>query len=193
MKTSQKVGAVGCGAIAVCMTFTPIWEGTDLVAKRDMIGTGNPITYCNGLTSADGAVKVGQHFTSEQCKTLLSKAMPKYWSGIEPCIKAALPVKAAASLLDAAINAGPTAVCHSPMLAKMNAGDIKGGCNAFDGWYITTKNHGVRSVVKGLVHRRSGDSRKGEKQLCLEGVPQPGTLWEKVGINIPALIRKFVS
>jgi hypothetical protein len=48
-------------------------------------------------------------------------------------------------------------------------------------------------VVKGLVNRRSGDSRKGEKQLCLEGVPQPGTIWEKVGINIPALIRKFVS
>lgn len=175
--------SAGIGAIAVCVGFTPIWEGMDLVAKRDMIGTGNPITYCNGLTSADGAVKVGQRFTPDQCKTLLAKAMPKYWDGISPCIHVDLPVQTSAALLDAAFNAGPAAVCNSPMLAKMNAGDIKGGCEAFANWYVTTKNNGVRRVVPGLVNRRGGnpkETRKTEKDLCLEGLsnpPMPQTNW----------------
>lgn len=178
MKTSHKAGATGAGAIAICLTFTPIWEGMDLVAKRDMIGTGNPITYCNGMTSVDGTVMVGQRFTPEQCRALLAKALPKYWDPLEPCIKVDIPVQTAASLLDASLNAGPAAVCKSPMLAKINSGDIRGGCEAFSNWYITTKNHGARSVIPGLVNRRGGnpnEHRKTEKALCLEGLTNPPT------------------
>lgn len=191
MKTSSKVGATGAGAIAICLTFTPIWEGMDLVAKPDAIGTGHPLTYCNGLTSTDGKVKAGQRFTPAQCKKLLAEALPKYWAPIEPCIHVPLPDKTASSLLDASFNAGPTAVCKSPMLATMNKGDLKGGCEDFDGWYITTKNNGLRRIVPGLVNRRSGDWRKGEKQLCLEGVaeglPKPVSFWTKLLIKLKGL------
>lgn len=170
-------GACGAGAVAICLTFTPVWEGLDLVAKRDKIGTGNPITYCNGLTSADGAVRIGQKFTPAQCKSLLANVLPGYWEKIEPCIKVRLPIATAASLLDASFNAGPERICKSPMLAKMNAGDIKGGCNAFDGWIIRSGG----AVRKGLIARRNTkskllpkpDPRKGEKQLCLEGLSEP--------------------
>jgi lysozyme len=174
MSVSKKGAAAGAGAIACCVVFTPVWEGTDLTAKVDRIGTGNPITYCHGMTNADGgAVKVGQKFTAPQCDLLLSKALQRYWDGIAPCIKVDLAVKTSGSLLDAALNAGSAAVCRSPMLARMNAGDIKGGCEAFSGWYVTTKNNGQRKVIKGLVNRRNGDSRKGEKELCLEGLTDP--------------------
>lgn len=173
MKTVHKAG-IGAGAILVCLTFTPMWEGTDLVAKRDMIGTGNPITYCNGLTAVDGSVRVGEKFTSAQCRALLNKALPKYWNGIEPCIHVDIPVKTAAALLDAAFNAGPAAVCRSPMLERINAGDIFGGCDAFAGWYV----HASGRVVPGLINRRKGDNREGERGLCLEGAnekPKPIT------------------
>lgn len=174
----KKTGATvaGAGAIACCVAFTPTWEGTDWVAKRDAIGTGHPITYCNGLTSADGAVKVGQRFTKAECDKALAEALPKYWAKIAPCIEVPLPDKTAGSLLDASFNAGPAAVCRSPMLAKMNSGDIRGGCSAFKGWYNTTKNDGVRKQVPGLVDRRDGedygDPRLSEKGLCLQGIAE---------------------
>jgi lysozyme len=162
MKTSSKVGGTA-GVIACCLAFTPIWEGTDLVAKVDTIGTGHPLTYCEGLTSTDGAVKAGQTFTPDQCKKLFAAALPKYLAGIQPCIHVALPVKSMGSLLDAAYNAGPAAVCRSPMVARMNANDIFGGCDAFEGWYIRASGR----VVKGLINRRNG-----EKKLCLEGATE---------------------
>lgn len=166
--TARNVG--GAGVIACCVAFTPIWEGMDSVAKRDRIGTGHPITYCNGLTSADGAVKIGQRFTKAECDKALAEALPKYWAKLAPCIFVPLPDKTAGSLLDAAWNAGPAAVCRSPMLAKMNAGNLKAGCNAFSGWYVRSDGQ----VRAGLVDRRNGedhgDKRLSEKGLCLEGL-----------------------
>lgn len=185
----------GSAAIACCVAFTPIWEGTDLTAKVDTIGTGNPITYCHGMTNADGGnVKVGQKFTLAQCDILLSKALQRYWDEIEPCIHAHLPVKTTGALLDGALNAGSAAVCRSPMLAKMNAGDIVGGCEAFSNWYITTKHNGKRKVIKGLVNRRNGDSRKGEKELCLEGLSEgngPQTAMTPSGETVHGVARPW--
>lgn len=158
------------GVIACCVAFTPIWEGMDPVAKHDAIGTGHPITYCYGQTDEFGKVKVGQKFTKAECDEKLAESLPKYLSQIEPCVHVDLPDKTMASLLDASYNAGPAAVCRSPMVAKINAGDIQGGCNAFEGWYI--RSAGV--VRKGLIDRRDGeehgDKRKSERALCLEGL-----------------------
>jgi lysozyme len=185
MKTSQKAGAGGAAVIAAATSILIIWEGTDLVAKKDMIGTGHPMTYCHGQTDEFGKVKEGQRFTPAQCKDLLAKSLPKYLTPLQACVKVEVPVKTMAALLDAAYNAGPAAVCRSPMVAKINAGDIKGGCNAFEGWYIRSDGQ----VRRGLVARRSGlagDKRVNEKQLCLEGVkegiakPTPPTFWEKI-------------
>jgi lysozyme len=176
MKTSHKVAGGSAAVIAATMTILPIWEGMDPVAKKDMIGTGHPLTYCQGLTSVDGSVEEGQRFTPAQCDKLLAKALPKYLAPLQKCVTADVPVKSMGALLDAAFNAGPDAVCRSPMVKKMNAGDIAGGCEAFVGWYVTTKNNGVRKVVPGLEKRRKGDYRKGERQLCLEGLSKPSFL-----------------
>lgn len=171
-KTAATVAMSGAGAIACCVVFTPTWEGTDLVAKRDMIGTGHPVTYCDGLTDEFGKVKVGQKFTKAQCDAALAAALPKYWDQIATCIKLPLPDKTAGSLLDAAWNAGPGAVCKSPMLSQMNAGNIRAGCNAFAGWYVRSDG----KVRLGLEDRRDGnggkDKRLNEKGLCLQGIAE---------------------
>jgi lysozyme len=185
MKTSTKAGAGSAAVIAAATSILVIWEGTDLVAKKDMIGTGHPMTYCHGQTDEFGKVKEGQRFTPAQCKDLLAKSLPKYLTPLQKCVTVELPVKTMAALLDASYNAGPAAVCRSPMVKRMNAGDIKGGCKAFEGWYIRSDGQ----VRRGLVARRSGlqgDKRVNEKQLCLEGVkegiakPTPPTFWEKI-------------
>jgi len=164
LRTIHKVGAGGASAaavIAIVTVFTPKWEGTDLVAKRDAIGTGHPITYCHGQTSEFGDVKVGQRFTPAQCKEKLAASMPKYLAGIDPCIKVDLPVKSKAALLDAAYNAGPAAVCRSRMVALMNEGKIEAGCKAFPTWYVRSDGQ----VRRGLINRRND-----EMKLCLEGL-----------------------
>ena len=160
--------AGSAGVIAAAVAFTPGWEGMDAVAKKDMIGTGHPVTYCYGQTDEFGKVKVGTRFTKEECDAKLAESLPKYLAKIQPCISRPLPDKTMAALLDAAYNAGPAAVCRSPMVAKINAGDLRGGCEAFAGWYVRSDGQ----VRRGLVARRQGDSRKGEKQLCLEGLAE---------------------
>jgi lysozyme len=169
VKTARWMGA---GAIACCVAFTPQWEGMDSVARRDMIGTGHPFTYCNGLTSVDGSVKVGQRFTKEECDKALALALPKYWEKIAACLNEPLPAKTGGSLLDASFNAGPAAVCRSPMVKKMNAGNLRAGCNAFAGWYVRSDG----KVRVGLEDRRDGedfgDKRLSEKGLCLEGLKE---------------------
>lgn len=169
MATTKTKVAVGSAAvIAATIAFLPNWEGMDKVAKRDMIGTGHPITYCYGQTSEFGDVKVGTRFTKAECDAKLAQSLPKYLEQLDKCVKVVLPVKVMASLLDASYNAGTGAVCKSPMLAKMNAGDLVAGCNAFRGWYVRSAGE----VRKGLIARRSGigDGRKSERDLCLEGV-----------------------
>lgn len=174
-KTKSGIAIAAGPVIACCVAFTPIWEGMDPVAKRDAIGTGHPITYCYGQTDEFGKVKVGTKFTKAQCDEKLAESLPHYLALIEPCIHVPLADKTAASLLDASYNAGPAAVCRSPMLAKMNAGNIKAGCDAFSNWYISSDG----KVRAGLVDRRGGnprDPRLSERQLCLEGLgdaPKP--------------------
>lgn len=189
MTPAKKAGAGSAAVIAAATSILVIWEGTDLVAKKDMIGTGHPMTYCHGQTDEFGKVKEGQRFTPAQCKDLLAKSLPKYLTPLQKCVTAELPVKTMAALLDAAYNAGPAAVCRSPMVKRMNAGDIKGGCEAFEGWYIRSDGQ----VRRGLVARRSGlqgDKRVNEKQLCLQGwvegveKPKPPTFMEKLKLVI---------
>lgn len=178
------IGIGTAGVIAAAASFLPGWEGMKLVASRDKIGTGHPIDYCYGQTSEFGKVKIGTRFTKQQCDEKLAESLPHYLALIEPCIKIPLPDKTKAALLSAAYNAGPAAVCRSPMVAKMNAGDMRGGCNAFKGWYVRSAGQ----VRKGLIARRSGigDGRKSERDLCLEGLSDVATV---VPVKPPAKTR----
>ena len=166
MAKVTKKAAVGTAAavISICVPCLQVWEGMDKVARVDSIGTGHPVTYCYGQTDEFGGVKAGTTFTTQQCNELLAKSLPAYLAKIDPCITAPIPDKSKAALLDASYNAGPAAICRSPMVAKMNAGDVRGGCEAFSGWYVRASGR----VVPGLINRRNG-----EKKLCLEGLTDP--------------------
>lgn len=169
LRRGALTGAAMAAVVSVLVQFTPQWEGLKLVAGRDKIGTGHPVDYCFGQTDEFGTVKVGQRFTPEQCDKKLAESLPKYINGVSRCLNREVPVKVLAALTDGAYNAGIAAVCKSPMVRKINAGDLRGGCMAFEGWYV--RSAGV--VRKGLIARRSGikgDHRKSEKELCLEGI-----------------------
>lgn len=178
-KTKSGLTVAGAGVIACCVAFTPTWEGMKTVASRDKIGTGHPVDYCYGQTDEFGKVKVGTRFTKQECDVKLAESLPKYLDKVGPCVDVAVPVKTMAALVDASYNAGPAAVCKSPMVAKINAGNIRAGCNAFEGWYVRSAGQ----VRKGLIARRSGmDARKSEKQLCLEGLSEPKAGWYLHGV-----------
>jgi lysozyme len=185
---NKALGAGSAAVIAATVVFLPNWEGRDEVAKKDMIGTGHPITYCYGQTDEFGKVAVGTRFTKKECDAKLAESLPFYLEKIQVCIKVALPAKTTASLLDAAYNAGSAAVCRSPMVAKMNAGDLRGGCNAFAGWYVRSDGQ----VRRGLQARRSGigDGRKSERDLCLEGLKEGLPPAQKPTDPTPVAVKK---
>lgn len=163
--------ALMAAIVSAAIPVTTTWEGMDKVARRDPIGTGHPVTYCFGQTDEFGYVRVGQRFTKVECDAAIKKSLPHYVNGVAKCATHIFPVKVWAALVDAAYNAGISAVCRSPMMVRMNEGDYTAGCNAFAGWYIRSDGQ----VRKGLIARRGGlhgDPRTSERSLCLEGVEE---------------------
>jgi lysozyme len=71
------------------------------------------------------------------------------------------------AMIDASYNAGPKAVCNSPMARAFNAGRLHAACQAFVGWYTTARDRrtGVRKQLPGLVKRRNAES-----SLCMKDV-----------------------
>jgi lysozyme len=65
---------------------------------------------------------------------------------------------AAATIL--AFNIGTAAFCRSSVARRWNAGDWRGGCEAFLMWV-----HAGGRVVPGLINRR-----KAERAICLRGL-----------------------
>lgn len=165
---SVAAAALTAAVISAVIPLTTRWEGTDLIAKRDLIGTGHPLTYCHGQTVVDGAVRAGQRFTPAQCDALLVKSLPKYLNPLLACIKRPVPVKVMGAALDAAYNAGPLAVCASPFVRHINAGDLKGACNSLPGWYVYASGMKVR----GLINRRLAEQKFCEEGIA-EGLPKP--------------------
>lgn len=166
MKRIHKAG-IGLGtaaALTLAIPHVSKWEGIWLTAKVDTIGTGQPVTYCYGQTDEFGKVKVGTKFTVEQCKQMLLLSLPKYNERISPCITVPISDMTRAAFISIAYNAGSGAVCKSSFLAKFNAGDERGACEAIKTWYIRAR--GV--VVKGLINRR-----RDESALCFAGLKQP--------------------
>lgn len=170
-KTRHKLAAGTAAAIvSATVAFTPQWEGYQLTAAKDKIGTGHPMTYCIGQTDEFGAVKAGTKFTKAYCDQKLFESLSKqYLPDLEPCINVDLPIKVWASFLDGSYNAGTGAMCKSPMVRLANQGKLVEACKAFQGWYIRSAGQ----IRTGLMARRSGrpgDVRKSEMQYCLDGV-----------------------
>jgi lysozyme len=158
MKTTSHASAAATAALIVALPLVANFEGLWLTAKVDRIGTGRPISWCYGET--EGAVKVGQRFTKEQCDEMLAKKLPRYAAEIAPCIRVPISAKTRAALVSFAYNIGSPRACGSTAFKRLNAGHIRGACDALMNW-----NMAQGRVVKGLTNRRAA-----ERRLCIEGI-----------------------
>ena len=145
-------GVVGVAAAALLMTIVPQFEGTKLKPYRDVAGVW---TVCTGDTNNVDPKAVE---TREGCKRRLETRLIEHSEGVLSCTPGLkdkpYPLAAASSL---AYNIGVPAYCRSTVAKRFNAGDVRGGCNAFLSW-----NKAGGKVVKGLVIRRQK-----ERDICL--------------------------
>lgn len=138
------------GAIALATTMIAGFEGLYTYAYRDIAGVP---TICYGHIED---VRMGDKATKSQCWTMLADDLPRYDAMVNKCIKVDMPPHRHAAILSFTYNVGGYALCHSTVARKLNAGDVKGGCNALLLW-DKAHVHGVQRSVKGLTTRREAE------------------------------------
>lgn len=143
----------------VAVPFIAKEEGKRNRAYRDIVGV---LTICYGSTRG---VRPGMVLSDAECLELLRDEVAEYRAGLHryftrSTIEHRLPPKRDAAYTSTAFNCGIRSIGKSTATRRLNAGDIRGGCQALTWW----KRAGGR-VVRGLFMRR-----KREEALCLEGV-----------------------
>jgi len=153
--------ARGAAWVALAVTLVAGFEGFASKPYVDRVGTGHPITWCDGETAADTHGKVpplNAVFTKAECTAeLQDKLTTVYDPAIRKCIHVTLPPHREAALVSAAYNLGPAAICNGAIARNLNAGNVAAGCNA-----LLAYNHAGGRVVAGLTARREQ-----ERALCL--------------------------
>lgn len=152
-------GAIGGGAfvalaVAIATPMVEQWEGTRLAPYRDMAGIA---TVCTGETRV-----AMRKYTPAECAAMLRRALADDYA---PAVLKAVPAlrdrpNQFAASISLAYNIGAVAFARSTVARRFNAGDWRGGCDAFLMW---TRAGG--RVLPGLEKRR-----RAERQLCLKGL-----------------------
>lgn len=164
-KTAVTLASAACLA-AACASVKK-YEGYAPTVQPDRLAAGLPT---GGYGETEG-VRLGETHNEKYWSDRLQKRIAEeYDAGIGKCIRVDLPDGVRAMADSVAYNAGVSAVCRSPMVAKWNAGDIRGGCKAIRGWRVGS--HPVKGgplvVQRGLVNRRNSEAAK-----CLAAVDAP--------------------
>jgi len=145
---------IGGSAMALALGVIMPWEGKINDPYFDIV---NVKTVCFGETQVEM-----RHYTDAECEAMLKKAVSeRYMKPVMACtpsIASKPEVLAAATSL--AYNIGTQAYCKSTVDRRFDAGDIKGGCDAFLAWRFAGGK-----PVQGLLNRRNA-----ERNLCLKGV-----------------------
>jgi len=147
-------GVTAAGALAISLVGG--FEGLRLTAYKDIVGIW---TACYGETKG---IKPGMKFSKETCNNMLIDSLVEHEQGMRRCLvnPDKVPVETYIANLSLTYNIGTGAYCKSTAARKLNAGDIRGNCEA-----LTMFNKAGGKVVKGLVDRRAK-----EKALCLKGL-----------------------
>lgn len=158
-KPTRKQGAALAGAVALAAAaFVAPWEGLYTKPYRDMVGV---LTVCYGETEG---VKPSDRYTPAECREMLAKKLPRYYSEISACwgsvVEAKLTDNMRVAFTSGAYNFGSGAFCKSSMVTRLKLGDLKGACDA-----LLLYNRAGGRVVQGLVNRRQA-----ERKLCREGL-----------------------
>jgi len=138
----------GTGAAAALIALVAAWEGTRTDPYRDIVGVW---TVCTGETNVPM-----RRYTKAECDAMLAKSLTGYAEGVKrlsPRLEG-YQLVAATSLT---YNIGEAAYARSTVRRRFNAGDLRGGCDAFLAWRFA----GGREV-KGLRNRREA-----ERKICL--------------------------
>lgn len=149
--------ALGGGAFLAIALATPMierWEGTKTVPYRDMVGVW---TVCTGETRV-----AMRRYTPAECDAMLRRAVE---SDFAPGVLRAVPAlkdrpHQLAASISLSYNIGIAAFARSTVARRFNAGDWRGGCEAFLAWRFAGGKE-----VKGLLNRRQD-----ERMLCLTGL-----------------------
>ncbi|WP_082466545.1 lysozyme [Sphingomonas sp. Leaf38] len=154
------IGVIGAAAALIVTPFVSGWEsgGTPrLVAYQDIVKVW---TICGGETLG---VKPGMVDTVKGCELREEAALIRH---AEPVLACTPTLRARPNQLSAAIslayNIGTAGYCRSTVARRFNAGDWRGGCDAFLMW-----NKAGGQVVRGLDRRR-----RAERDLCLKELPR---------------------
>jgi lysozyme len=152
------IAAIGVAAALIVSPLVTKWESggkQHLTAYRDIVGIW---TICDGDTSN---VRPGMVETPEGCERRLEAQLVAH---AEPVLRCTPGLRDRPNQLAAAVslayNIGTAAYCRSTVARRFNAGDVRGGCDAFLMW---TRAGG--RVVQGLVNRR-----RDERSICLRGL-----------------------
>lgn len=159
MAEGEHNGRIAAAAVlAIAVPFVAVQEGTVLFTYADIV---NVPTICMGHTGPD--VKMGQRYTTEQCKAILDKDLLDHALRLDACIHKPLSANQAASVLSWGFNVGTGAACSSTLVRMINAGrPAAEWCEQLPRW-----NRAKGMVLYGLVKRRAA-----EKALCLKPAPE---------------------
>jgi lysozyme len=142
-------------AAALAVSVVGGFEGLRQNAYPDPATRGKPWTVCYGHTGPD--VTPGERASLAKCKDLLLADLDREADGIERCIHAPMTDARYVAVLSLAHNIGVGGVCRSSVVARLNAGDVRGGCDA-----LLHFNRAAGFVMPGLTRRREK-----ERELCL--------------------------
>jgi lysozyme len=129
------------------------WEGRVYTPYQDIAGVW---TVCAGITGP--AVIPGKTYTVDQCEALEAYEIQRHGRGVAACVTAPVTQKRYESLALFAYNVGIKGACESTAVRLLNAGDVKGGCEALLMW----------SKVKGNFVRGLWNRRVFERDWCLK-------------------------
>lgn len=162
---SGKAKLAGWGLAAMLAIATPLvaeWEGKSNTPRWDAIGKRWEVCY------GDTETEMRPH-TDAECMALLRKKLGNhYGEAVKRCVPALehRPFQWAASA-SLSYNVGIGGFCRSTAAKRFNAGDWKGGCEAFKVWVISNGEY-----VEGLANRRwkGGGGRVPEYDACVAGL-----------------------
>lgn len=148
--------------LEVAIPHVAKWEGKRNTAYLDRIASPPVWTVCYGETRG---VKRGDYYSDKQCADMLGRGLLEFRTELHKAFtsdtkQTRLTPKRDTAYVSLAYNAGYFAIAKSTATRRLNAGDVRGGCEAI-GWWTRAGNR----VVRGLVNRR-----KDEVALCLYGI-----------------------
>lgn len=151
--TSYLLGAgfTAAAAISGGYLIAP-WEGKENNTYLDPVGI---VTSCYGHTGPE--LKLGMHFTDQQCMDQLGKDIKTAQNGVRNLVKVPLTQYQEAALISFTYNAGVGNLRSSTMLRKFNSKDYVRACEELTRWV-----YAQRKKLNGLVNRRNN-----EMQMCL--------------------------